>query len=184
MEVLERLKLAEELVRRRRARATAALSGAAIPFAIAGGNAVAAWVNSVDPSAVRNTPDVVIAVRRVDAVRVDETLRVAGLHQIDPNRSDLFLEEPPGPDGPTPLLVRKAVPIVHDEASTRAVELNGEPVLPLDALVLAELDAGRTLNKVLVRDLIDVGLVTASWCDRLPPVLADRLRELLADPDG
>jgi hypothetical protein len=33
---------------------------------VAGGNAVAAWVATVDPSAVRNTQDVDILLRRAD----------------------------------------------------------------------------------------------------------------------
>lgn len=35
-----------------------------------------------------------------------------------------------------------------------------------------------------VRPTIGVGLIDATWPDRFPDVLADRLREILADPDG
>jgi hypothetical protein len=35
-----------------------------------------------------------------------------------------------------------------------------------------------------LQDMLDVGLIDASWCDRLPPVLAARLREVHANPDG
>jgi hypothetical protein len=35
-----------------------------------------------------------------------------------------------------------------------------------------------------LREMLDVNLIDASWRDRLTPPLADRLRELLADPDG
>ena len=63
---------AVEAVRERACRATAALQRAGIPYAVAGGNAVAAWVARVDRAAVRNTQDVDILVRRsdFDAVKV------------------------------------------------------------------------------------------------------------------
>ena len=50
---------AVEAVRERACRSTAALQRAGVPYAIAGGNAVAAWVARVDRVAVRNTQDVV-----------------------------------------------------------------------------------------------------------------------------
>ena len=37
---------------------------------------------------------------------------------------------------------------------------------------------------VHIRDLIDVGMIDSTRPDRFPPVLADRLREIHADPDG
>ena len=61
---------AVEAVRERALRATAALKAAQIPYAVAGGNAVAAWVARVDRAAVRNTTDVDILVRRLDFDRV------------------------------------------------------------------------------------------------------------------
>ena len=63
---LERMVNAVEKVRQRLLRATAALNAAGVKYAVAGGNAVAAWVSSVDESAVRNTQDVDILVRRED----------------------------------------------------------------------------------------------------------------------
>ena len=58
--------LAVERVRDRLKRVAAALEAAGIPYAVAGGNAVAAWVATVDASAVRNTQDVDILLRRSD----------------------------------------------------------------------------------------------------------------------
>ena len=51
----ERMSNAIENVRWRLLRAAAALAQANIPYAVAGGNAVAAWVSRVDEAAVRNT---------------------------------------------------------------------------------------------------------------------------------
>ena len=58
MTVLDRMVLAVERVRDRLARASGALESAGIPYAVAGGNAVATWVATIDAAAVRNTQDV------------------------------------------------------------------------------------------------------------------------------
>ena len=54
----------------------------------------------------------------------------------------------------------------------------------LEALVRMKLTANRRKDQVHVLDMIDVGLVDANWCDRLPPALAERLQSLLDNPDG
>jgi hypothetical protein len=64
--ILDRMVTAVERVRDRLRRATAALEAAGVPYAVAGGNAVAAWVATIDPAAVRNTQDVDILLRRAD----------------------------------------------------------------------------------------------------------------------
>ncbi len=69
---------AVEAVRERACRATAALQRAGIPNAVAGGNAVAAWVARVDRAAVRNTQDVDILVRRADFDAVKAALESVG----------------------------------------------------------------------------------------------------------
>ena len=62
----ERALLAAEKVKERLKRSTAALERAGVPYAVAGGNAVAEWVGRVDEDAVRNTRDVDILIRRAD----------------------------------------------------------------------------------------------------------------------
>ncbi len=57
---------AVELVRQGLVRAVDALGVAGVEFAIVGGNAVAAWVATVDAAAVRNTQDVNVLIRRAD----------------------------------------------------------------------------------------------------------------------
>jgi hypothetical protein len=47
-----------------------------------------------------------------------------------------------------------------------------------------KLTSYRRKDQVHVLDMIDVGLVDASWLSRLPAPLAERLRELLENPDG
>ena len=43
-----------------------------LPYAVVGGNAVAAWVSRVDQAAVRNTQDVDIVLRRADLAAARE----------------------------------------------------------------------------------------------------------------
>jgi len=62
----ERMSAGIEKVKDRLRRAVEAMDGAAIPYAVIGGNAVAAWVSRVDDSVVRNTRDVDLLVRRAD----------------------------------------------------------------------------------------------------------------------
>jgi len=57
-------------------------------------------------------------------------------------------------------------------------------VISLDALVRVKLTAFRDKDRVHLRDLIGVGLVDAQWPAKLPQVLADRLRQLLDNPEG
>jgi hypothetical protein len=62
--------------------------------------------------------------------------------------------------------------------------LNAIRAVKLESLVRMKLTAFRDKDRVHVRDMIDVGLVDETWCDRLPTPLAVRLRELLETPDG
>lgn len=52
---LEKVERAVLNVKERLLRATGALQAAGVPYAVAGGNAVGAWVEQVDESAVRAT---------------------------------------------------------------------------------------------------------------------------------
>jgi hypothetical protein len=47
-----------------------------------------------------------------------------------------------------------------------------------------KLTAYRRKDQVHLLDMLEVGLIDATWCDRLPPVLADRLRHVIATPEG
>src|SRR5207247_3635837 len=82
----ERALMAAEKVKERLRRATKALDGAGVPYAVVGGNAVAEWVDRIDDEAVRNTRDVDILVRRVDFAATRRALEAAGFvyhHVLD-----------------------------------------------------------------------------------------------------
>ena len=57
-------------------------------------------------------------------------------------------------------------------------------VITLERLVLMKLMSHRLKDQVHIQDLIGVGLVDASWLPRLPPDLAERLKQLLDAPDA
>ena len=91
-DILDRMVLAVEQVRDRLRRATAALTAAGIPYAVIGGNAVAAWVSRVDPAAARNTVDVDLLISRADFERVKLALESVGFFYRHAASVDMFLD--------------------------------------------------------------------------------------------
>ena len=185
----ERALMAAEKVKERLRRATKALDGAGVPYAVVGGNAVAEWVARMDDEAVRNTRDVDIMVRRADFAAVRTTLEAAGFvyhHVMD---VDLFIDGPQGkPSAGVHLLFAGEKVRAEDEhpcpeldESERAAEFQ---VVALAALVRMKLLAWRLKDRVHLLDMIQVGLLDASWPARLLPPLADRLQQLLDNPNG
>jgi hypothetical protein len=185
----ERMVQAVENVRDRLLRAARALDAAGVPYAVAGGNAVAAWVSRVDVAAVRNTQDVDMLLRRTDLEAAKAALGAAGFVYRHSRGIDMFL------DGPN-AKARDAVHVlmagekVHPDDALPAPEVSESERMPefallsLDALVHMKLTAFRRKDQVHLMDLLDVGLVDETWCDRLPPPLAERLRHLIATPEG
>jgi hypothetical protein len=185
----ERMNNAIEKVRQRLLRAAHALEQARVAYAVAGGNAVAAWVSRVDEAAVRNTQDVDILLRRDDLSAARAALEKAGFVYRHAASMDMFLD---GPDAKA----RDAVHIVFASEKVRPDYAISAPdvseseetetfrLVSLEALVRMKLTSFRDKDRVHVRDLIDVGLVDSSWLNRLPASLQPRLRELLDHPEG
>jgi hypothetical protein len=92
--ILERMVRAVERVRDRLSRATSSLDAAGVPYAVVGGNAVAAWVATVDEAAVRNTQDVNLLIRRTDLETVKIVLATAGFIFRHVKGIDMFLDGP------------------------------------------------------------------------------------------
>ena len=186
---LDRVVRAVELVRQRLLRATAALEAAAIPYAVAGGNAVALWVSRVDPEAVRNTSDVDLLVCRADLEGIKGALAAAGFVYRHAAGLDIFLDGPSGrPRGGIHLIfsgetVRPGEALPNPEVTES--ESGGEfRVLALRPLVGIKLTAYRDKDRTHLRDLLDVGLIDGTWGQYYPPELADRLRRLVETPGG
>ncbi len=185
----ERMSNAVEKVRQRLLRAARALETARVPYAVAGGNAVAAWVSRVDEAAVRNTQDVDVVLRRADLPAARKALEQAGFVYRHAASLDMFLD---GPDAKA----RDAVYVVFAAEKVRAEYATPAPdvseveatetfrLLSLDALVRMKLTSFRDKDRVHLRDLMEVGLVDESWQERVPATLRSRLRELLDNPEG
>ncbi|MEZ6234147.1 MAG: hypothetical protein R3B68_08150 [Phycisphaerales bacterium] len=188
-DVLQRMVNAVERVRQRLLLATGALAKAGVAHAVVGGNAVAAWVATVDEAAVRNTQDVDILIRREDFARAKAALEAAGMVHRAAAGIDLFLDHPAAK-------ARDAVRIVYAREFVRAGEPQPNPdvdastdlgqfrVLDPEALVSINLTAFRDKDRTHVRDLIGIGLVDGSWPARLPEPLGGRLQSLLDTPEG
>ncbi|MEQ8211631.1 MAG: hypothetical protein RH917_17525 [Lacipirellulaceae bacterium] len=188
-ELLDRMVRAVELVRERLKRSTAALDAAGVPYAVIGGNAVAAWVSTVDPGAARNTVDVDLMINRSDFEAAKAALETAGFVHYELMDVPMFLD---GPDGS----LRDAVHLLFAEEKVKESYYASAPrlsvnksvesyaLLQLEQLLTMKLTSFRRKDQVHVQDLIGVGLVDDSWKERLQPELADRLQELLDDPEG
>ncbi len=180
---------AVEAVRERAYRAAGALQRAGIPYAVAGGNAVAAWVARVDRAAVRNTQDVDILVRRSDFEAVKIALQSVGFEHHNIMDVDCFIDGPRGsPRDAVHLLfagekVRPNYPAPSPDVS-EAVAADDYEVLSLEALVRMKLNSFRDKDRTHLRDLLDVGLIDDSWLPRLLPEHAARLQKLIDDPEG
>jgi hypothetical protein len=188
-DILDRMERAVAKVRERLLRATAALNGSGVPYAVVGGNAVASWVATVDEGAVRNPRDVDLLVRRSDLPAItaaleqvgfvgDELLEVVMFRDgADGKPSEavhlLFAGEKTRPDHSLPA---PEIETVEDPAKFR--------VITLESLVEMKLLSNRDKDRTHLRDLIGVGLVDASWLAKLPPALAERLKQILETPDG
>lgn len=186
---LERMYRPVDNVRKRLLRATAALEKSGVSYAVVGGNAVADWVTRVDAAAVRFTQDVDLLIRRSDLDAATTALATAGFVRRHVAGIDLFL------DGPN-AKARDAVHIVFAGEKVRPHYVIPAPdvsesdashefrVLRLDALVRMKLTSFRDKDRTHLRDMLDVGLIDASWCSRFPPELAARLQHLIDTPEG
>ena len=163
-------------------RAAGALRAAGLPYAVVGGNAVAAWISRVDETAVRNPGDVDILVRRTDFKKIRDALENAGftgllLDHAEAKADDAIhfvwageksrkedLEPAPDPAG--------------------SLESEGFALVSLKSLVRMKLSAFREKDRVHLRDLLQVGLVDKHWVAALPPSLALRFRLMLDQPFG
>ena len=186
---LDKVVSAVEKVRQRLLRATAALERAGIAYAVAGGNAVAAWVRRADEAAVRNTQDVDILLRRADLTAARDALGREGFVYRHVAGMDIFL------DGEN-AKAREAVHVIFAGEKVRPNETVPNPdvtdteqaddyvILSLNALVQIKLTAFRTKDQMHLRDMLDVELIDETWKSRYPLELAERLQLLIDTPDG
>jgi hypothetical protein len=176
--------MAVERVEKLLADVARALDSAAVEYAVIGGNAVAAWVATVDEGAVRATKDVDLLVRAADLAAMDEALRPLNLMRIEVLGVHMYVNR----DAPSP---RTGVHLVLANQRIRPEYAHAAPdpkasarlgvgfrIMDLPALVAMKLQAFRRIDQVHVEDLLRVGLIDAELAAGLPDDLRQRLREI------
>jgi hypothetical protein len=162
------------------------LAAEKIPYEVIGGMAVMVQVNRVEPSAVRNTKDIDIMVHRPDLERIKEVARRHGFTFRHAAGVDMLL-----PYGETK--ARNAVHLVFSGEKAAANQAVPNPplrpeylsvhdvevaVIPVLDLVQMKLSNNRDIDRVHIRDLDSVSLITAEIEEALPSVLRTRLQEI------
>ncbi|MGC4001977.1 MAG: hypothetical protein QM811_02045 [Pirellulales bacterium] len=165
------------------------LQNAGIPYAVIGGNAIAAWVETINPKGARNTNDVDLLLRREDFVRAKALLEADGFTYYDVMGVTVFLDAPEGnpSDGIHILWANEKVRENYATSNPDPAEssiVGDRRILNLESLVRMKLNSFRRKDQVHLQDLLRVGLIDADWPKKYPPQLAARLQEILDDPEG
>ncbi len=178
--------MAVDRVEKRLRRVTAALDAADIGYAVIGGNAVAAWVARVDPSATRATKDVDLLVERADLDRITEVMDGLGFHRHDMRSLVLFTD----PDEPSKRAgvhlvwanekVRPSYTLPAPSTDETVRDPEGPRVIDLPALIRMKLTSFRDIDRVHIADMLSVGLIDQALRSALPDDLRERLAEVEA----
>ena len=189
-DTLQRMVNAVEKVRDRLKRSTNALEEAKVPYAVVGGNAVAAWVSEVDESAARNTQDVDILLRREDLEKATAALEKVGFIHKTGAGITMFL------DGPG-AKARDAVHVIFANEKVRpeyefpapdvassVIKSNNMRILALEDLVRMKLTSHRLKDRVHIQDLAFVELIDSKMISRMDGDLGARLQSILNNPEG
>jgi hypothetical protein len=183
----EKYVMALDEVTNRLERMASALESGGVPFALVGGQAVALWVATKDPAAVRTTKDVDVLLRREDLPQARAAVLAVDLEYFEVMGVGMFLERTnPNPRQAVHLIwagekVRPEYPLPSPTIDERQELAPGKPVVSLSGLVRMKLLANRDQDRVHLRDLIEVGLVTRELLPNSPPELASRLDALLTE---
>ncbi len=179
--------MALEDVADRLERFTAALNLAGVTYALIGGQAVALWVATRDPAAVRTTKDVDVLLLRSDLGRACAASRTADMDYFETLGVGMFLDRrDPNPRHAVHIvwageLVRPGDTVAAPNVTDLTTLPGGYVVVPLAKLVEMKLMANRDQDRVHLRDLISVGLVEREMLAALPADLAARLTPLLEE---
>jgi hypothetical protein len=186
--VFERMFRAVELVKQRLERACSALSKANVPYAVIGGNAVAAWVATIDDGAVRNTRDVDILLREQDLDQATIALVGAGFVRDSVMNVIVFLDGQNGKPSQGLHILLAGQKVKPEYATStpqidQVEDIEGKSIVALQALVEMKLNSFRKKDQTHLMDMIQVGLIDASWPARFDLVLGSRLQELIDNPE-
>ena len=166
-------------------RFAAALSQAGIEYRIVGGLAVYLHVNTIDPLAARLTRDIDAAIRRTDIQKIAQLVKTFGLEFRHAAGVDMLV------DARAPK-ARSAVHFIFVSEKVRpeylepvpdfsqAPKIDGLAVAPVADLVRMKLTSFRDKDRVHIRDMEGVGLITSEIEAGLPEILRQRLAEVRA----
>ncbi|HMN40072.1 MAG TPA: hypothetical protein PKE29_04450 [Phycisphaerales bacterium] len=176
--------MAVNRVEQRLRRVTAALDAASVPYAVVGGNAVAAWVSTIDPAAARTTKDVDLLVDRSQVDPVTRTLGGLGFRREDLRDLVVFLD----PDEPSRRSgvhlvwagerIRPSNPVVSPTVDESVRSPEGFRVVTLPALVRMKLTSFRPIDQAHLEDMLELGLIDAAVRAALPHELLGRLAQI------
>lgn len=163
-----------------------ALTQARVDYRVIGGVAVFLYVHERDPLAARSTRDVDVAVDRAQLHAIVDAVRSVGFTYRHAAGVDMLLDarEPRARSAVHLVFVREKVrpeyvePVPDFSTPTRTAE--GILLAPVAELVRMKLTSFRLKDKVHIKDLDAVGLVTSEVEAQLSEVLRARLREVRA----
>ena len=164
-----------------------ALEAAGVEYALVGGQAVALWVATRDPAAVRTTKDVDLLIRREDLPRARGAALAADMDYFEVLGVGMFLDRAdPNPRHGVHLVwagekVRPGHEFPAPGVEGRETLSPGLCVVALAGLVRMKLLADRDQDRVHLRDMIDVGLIDRGLLAQLPAALGERLGALLTE---
>ena len=178
--------MALEDVTDRLERISRALEKASVPYALVGGQAVAMWVATKDPAAVRTTKDVDVLIRREDLPQARAAALSVGMSYFEVMGVGMFLDRDPNPRHAVHVVwadekVRPNYQLPSPTIDQRQTFPDGMHVVSLPGLVLMKLMSNRDQDRVHLRDMIDVGLIGRELLEELPPELTERLDALLTE---
>ena len=163
-----------------------ALSQAGIEYRVVGGFAAYMHVNEREPMAARLTRDIDVAIDRVDLDAIIEATRPYGFRYRHAAGVDMLVdaEAPKAHSAIHLLFVREKVRKEYEEpvpAFSPAVQYeNGISIISVADLVKMKLTSFRDKDRVHVRDMDGVGLITAEVEAGLSPILQERLKHIRA----
>lgn len=164
-----------------------ALRDAAVPYALVGGQAVAIWVATKDPAAVRTTKDVDVLLARADLPRARAAAMSASFDYFEVLGVGMFLDRAnPNPRHAVHIIwagekIRPEYGCAAPTVDQREQITPGIEVVAIEELVQMKLQSNRDQDRVHLRDMIDVGLIGRAILGQLPATLAARLEPLLTE---
>lgn len=138
---------------------------------------------------MRNTQDVDIILRRQDIPAAIQAMEAAGFYHTKLLGVEMFLDGPDAKprDAVHVLFAQEKVkpeyvaPVADVSESQRGDHFQ---MVELESLVRMKLTSFRDKDRTHLRDMIDVGLIDATWPARFVQPLASQLQELLDSPEG